>query len=567
MNPPPPPLTRFLDLLTKVGLDVSVEGVMDAFWLALQPQSLGNFEQPAAVSVPVEKPQKSGGDKPVQELVTGPIDPRQEDSKKSLSSTQDRIDSNVARSGVFSFPAQKNAKDTLPASPLRIPAGVALACKLPLTRSLRPLRKWFRNPQIQELDEEATVEETARAGKILMPVTRPGMERWYELAVVVDAGASMDVWQETLNEFVDVARTAGVFRDIRRYRLNWLPVHREETNPEAKPLSPEERAVLSSKGLVARASQLAQTNVRRMVLIATTGVGTSWSDGSMASVVKIWSRQCTVAILQMLPEYLWPRVRTGEPSLLMRTLSPGTRALSLDARSLWWDEDLTDENGRPVKRVEGAVPILPLDPRWVGKWAGMQMGDGQWVPGIAAASLDRAQSAPASQERPADYWYRVVSAFERSVSPEARLLAVYLASGPFTLPVARLVQTAKLAGLASQTQLAEILMSGMVERTTPPDAGVPHEWVEYRFQPEAARVLSRGLRETDKEEIGRALAAHIEHYWEGRSIFARWYTMTRAKPPFPRGRSPLSNWAICCRMCRPILIRPKTEDVQFSLFG
>jgi formylglycine-generating enzyme required for sulfatase activity len=519
VSSPPPPLTQFLTRLSQAGLDVSVEGVMDAFWLALQPGLLRDFWQSAPVPVEAKKPgELVGPEKPVQPPAPKPDDPQPADPKKPVPPPPPPIDPDEQHPGVFSAPALKDARDSLPASPLRIPAGVALACKLPLTRSLRPLRKWFRNPQIQELDEEGTVEETARSGRILVPVLQPARERWYELVLVADSGSSMDVWQETLNEFEQVARTSGVFRDIRRYRLSWLPERPPEAKPEAKALPPEERAMLTSaNGIVARAIQLAQTNVRRMVLIATNGAGTSWTDGTMAALMKIWSRQCTVAILQMLPEHLWPRVHTGEPSLLLRTLSPGTTARSLDARALWWDDDLADEEGNPAKRVEGAVPILPLDPRWMGKWAGMQMGDGQWVPGIATASLDYAQMPPAAGERPPDYWYRVVSAFERSVSPEARLLAVYLSQGTFTLPVARLVQTAKLAGLASQTQLAEILLSGLVERTTPADAKLPPEWVEYRFQPEAALVLSRGLRETDKEEIARALAAHIEHYW-GRPV-------------------------------------------------
>jgi hypothetical protein len=85
--------------------------------------------------------------------------------------------------GVFEAGAGEDEKQTSPASPLRIPAASALAEKLPLARSMRPLRRLFKNPLILELDEEAAVDATAEAGGMLMPVLRPRSERWYELVI------------------------------------------------------------------------------------------------------------------------------------------------------------------------------------------------------------------------------------------------------------------------------------------------------------------------------------------------------------------------------------------------
>jgi len=500
-------------VLSGANLDVTVRGLLDAFWLAMQPgfnlDDLTSETTQSPVSALTEHVrQQKSEDPPHDKGASKPRSPGAELGKEAGGQPDGHSKPEGKRKGLYSAPAT-DEKKSLPASPLRIPGAAALASKLPLTRSLRAHRRWFHNPQILELDEEATVDETARAGGLLVPILRPALERWYELVLVADSGASMDVWQETLKEFEEVARTAGAFRDVRRFRLIWNPAA-----ADGKGSGVAERALLTSAdGLVAQAVGLAQTNVRRLVLVATTGAAKTWTDGSMAELLRLWSRQCSVAILQMLPEQLWPRVRMGEPSLLLRTMEPGTPAASLEARALWWDEALTDDQGYPLHRVPGAVPILPLDPRWMRKWAGMQMGDGQWVPGIVVSKREDAPPETGQVDAPPKDWSRAVNLFERTATPDARLLAVYLSRGPFTLPVARLVQAVKLGDRASQTQLAEILLSGLVERTTPPDTDLPREWVEYRFHPEAADILARGLRETDKEEIATALAQHIERYW------------------------------------------------------
>lgn len=64
------------------------------------------------------------------------------------------------------------------------------------------------------------------------------------------------------------------------------------------------------------------------------------------------------------------------------------------------------------------------------------------------------------------------------------------------------ISITKLGRASSQTQLAEILLSGLVQRTTTADAKIARDWVEYRFHPEPAKVLVRGLRESDAQGSG-----------------------------------------------------------------
>jgi hypothetical protein len=506
----PEPLERLLGAMQGAGLDLHVEGILDALWLALQPGLQLEIEA-AAAAKPEADP--SGASKRV-EHDTGTVEGG---GGISVPPTADRSqtafeDPSPVEFGLFGAIAGEGEKETLPASPLRVPGGVALAQKLRLARSLRPLRRGFGNSQFLELNEEATANATAEAGGMTMPVLQPLLERWYELIVVADSVPSMDVWFETMLEFEEVARTAGVFRDIRHYRLVWKST--SDAAPSGKARETD-AVLLNSHGVPIPAATLAQTNVRRLIFVATNGSAGHWNDGRMAALLGLWRQLCSVAILHMLPQDFWDQVRTGEPTLLLRTLSPGAATSLLEATPLWWDADSEQSEDGRLKRIPGAIPMLPLDPAWVDKWARMQMGGGQRVPGIVVG--ERADRKPRPDPVTPQEWKRAVDAFTRHASPEARSLAVYLARGPFTLPVARLVQTVKLGSAASQTQLAEILLSGLVQRTTPANSEVAREWVEYRFHPEAARILLRGLRDSDARGIADALARHIERYW-GRPV-------------------------------------------------
>jgi len=116
------------------------------------------------------------------------------------------------------------------------------------------------------------------------------------------------------------------------------------------------------------------------------------------------------------------------------------------------------------------------------------VGGGQWVPGIVVNK--RAGTIPTvpQAERTRDQWEHVVTSFALHSSPEAYRLAAYLSKSPFTLPVARLVQDAKFGTKASHTQLAEIMLSGLVQRLTKAGDPLPPEWVKRTGQRTALRV-------------------------------------------------------------------------------
>ena len=70
------------------------------------------------------------------------------------------------------------------------------------------------------LDEVRTVESFAATdGKILVPVFKPALEPWLELALVFDRSSSMDIWHQTLADLKTVLQHYGIFRDVRAWQL------------------------------------------------------------------------------------------------------------------------------------------------------------------------------------------------------------------------------------------------------------------------------------------------------------------------------------------------------------
>ena len=61
-----------------------------------------------------------------------------------------------------------------------------------------------------------------------------------------------------------------------------------------------------------------------MILIATDCVSEIWHDGTMLPVLKLWAASGPMAIVQMLPEWLWARTALGFASAVrLHSLMPG----------------------------------------------------------------------------------------------------------------------------------------------------------------------------------------------------------------------------------------------------
>src|SRR5574337_54508 len=80
------------------------------------------------------------------------------------------------------------------------PVPGALSHSLELARALRPFMRKVPHPALSRVNAEETVKRIAAAG-VWIPVMDHGLTRWLDVALVVDRGASMCLWQQTADEF------------------------------------------------------------------------------------------------------------------------------------------------------------------------------------------------------------------------------------------------------------------------------------------------------------------------------------------------------------------------------
>ncbi|MYU20048.1 hypothetical protein GTZ78_57595, partial [Streptomyces sp. SID8361] len=148
-----------------------------------------------------------------------------------------------------------------------------------LSRALRPLRRSVPSRTSFRVDETATAEWIAETG---LPdvVLRPRPERWLSVALIVDDGPSMVLWQQLAAEVRGLLERQGAFRSVRTYGLDSA----QESQPvlRARPYAP---------GAPHRtARQLTDTSGRTVMLVLSDGVGPGWRGGAIPRLLRRWAR-------------------------------------------------------------------------------------------------------------------------------------------------------------------------------------------------------------------------------------------------------------------------------------
>ena len=275
------------------------------------------------------------------------------------------------------------------------------------------------------LDEAATTQQIAETG-LWLPVLKPTLEPWLDLELVVDEGISMQIWRHTIGELERLLKNYGIFRDVRVWGLI-------ADDSEASDLP---RLVQIRRGIGATAknqsprspAELIDPSGRRLILVVSDCVSPQWRDGKLTKTLELWAKQGSMAIVQMLPKWLWKRTALGRASeVRLQGLNPGEFNQKLIAKGVsLWDEL---EETRGVK-----VPIFTLEPDRVATWAQMLSGKGSiWTAGYVF-KLD-----PIPARRGQDLFNldverlsaeQRVQAFRVTASPMARKLAGLLAAAP-----------------------------------------------------------------------------------------------------------------------------------------
>jgi formylglycine-generating enzyme required for sulfatase activity len=395
----------------------------------------------------------------------------------------------------------KTAETLMAGVPFKVNNPRSLRDPLAIVRALRALMRLVPSGEIEGLDEEATARDIAEMGGLWQPIVKPRLEPWLDIVLVADESDSMLMWQQTVVEFRNLLRNYGVFRDVQLWGMQCL----EGAEGFGVVLHPgigtELRAQVSC-----RPEELLDPSGRRLILVMTDCVARHWRCAGLLDVMAMWGRSGPMAMVQVLPEWLWIRTAMrGYEQVLVKSFEAGAAngCLGVDDSAAW-------------RQVEArfCVPIVPLEGAMeMTVWSEMVVGLCE-APAYGLRSHERSLGgvAAAREESP----QRQLEVARVGMSPIGlRLLGLAAATPVITLPVIRLIQETMLPR-SRQMTVAEVLLCGLLEAVEVPGLATRPDEVEYRFRDEAVRGLI--LADMPLTDTVRVLTDYIAGGFGGLSL-------------------------------------------------
>ncbi|GGQ96861.1 AAC(3) family N-acetyltransferase [Kitasatospora griseola] len=365
-----------------------------------------------------------------------------------------------------------------PAAPrVEVAAARALPHALDAGRALRPFKRRYPHGPRRTVDLDATVTAYTRTGELL-PVLGPTPERWFEVVVLVERSPTMEIWQDTLDEFTALLTGLGAFRRVRRLHLDLDP-HPTVTDTRGRPVPP---------------ARLPQQ--RRLLLVLTDCAGPYWRTPAIWQLLHTWGAHGPVALLNPLPGRLRHRTALDLPAVRVRHRRPDARNTELaHAVPLM----LTATFGPDADWVP--LPTPSLTSHALRRWAdAMMRGAPAGHDAVLVPAAGTLTSPFATDETPDDDPARRAAAFLHTATPAARRLAALCS--PFSrlsLPLLRLVRQEAVPE-ADTDDLAEVLTAGLLDTRTP---------AALTFHPEARAALAPHLTRHDAWTVHTALTHHL----------------------------------------------------------
>ncbi len=281
-------------------------------------------------------------------------------------------------------------------------------------------------------------------------------------------GGSMLIWQQTVRELRLLLEHQGAFRDVRTWTLNTsmpdrVVLHAGPHHADRKP------------------RELVDPSGRRVIIIASDCLGPAWFGTAAAEILRTLGVHNPVVLWQMLPQPVWRQTALRSAQIVhvsaTEMVAPNHRLHS----ELW--RPLPDEE---IARGL-ALPVVTAESHRVRAWARLLSG----APRVRLPAVIMRPTLPPEEgieededEIPADLAppspERRILDFRKNASPPAFKLACLLAGAPLRLPIMRLVQRTMLPN-SEQIHLAEVFLSGLIERVTAEDAPVDPDFVDYDF--------------------------------------------------------------------------------------
>jgi hypothetical protein len=112
-------------------------------------------------------------------------------------------------------------------SPIRVPVPFPLPQPSQLSKALLPFARRVPGLRATEIDIEETVERTAEANGLPIPVFQRPLQRWFDVCLLIDHSPSMEFWGDLGEGIATLFRWQGIFRDVRVWQF--------DTNVDGRP--------------------------------------------------------------------------------------------------------------------------------------------------------------------------------------------------------------------------------------------------------------------------------------------------------------------------------------------
>jgi signal recognition particle receptor subunit beta len=364
---------------------------------------------------------------------------------------------------------------------LRAPKSMAGA--ITSGRMFSPFRRIHR-PGSWQVDVDATVIATADARRLTI-VTRPARERGLDVALVADTSPVMTACTAAVAELEAILIRAGSFRSVSRWTLS----------PRADEVLVRDRA-----GAEHTPDRLVDPSGRRLVLLVTDATADHWYRAGLWRAIRNWAELMPTAILHVLPDQYRTSGPLGGSPVAMRSARPAAPNRAADVDVPWWDSASDGTRGAAVP-----VPVVGLVPAELAAWArAVAVGTG-WVDAIWARQPPGRSAAGANAELSVEDRVR---AFQARASRGAQALARVLANAPLlSLPLISVLQS-RLLPETGLSELAEVLVSGLLEESP---ASNPHSREErFRFRTSVTDVLRRGTTADQEWDTFQAISEYLD---------------------------------------------------------
>ncbi len=438
-------IPKLVELLIALGYQPSDEQMADLLWLfAKLPRATVN--EPSAQHIPSEplEVEPPHADLPRSSLAEhptpSPVSHADTSGTDLYPKTGQREGEGYGKSGI------KQGVGTI-----KIPDAPALPGAIQLARAFKPLTKKVRSRTHFTLNENATADRLA-VDELLVPVLEPARVRRFTLDIVVDTSTSMLIWRDTILELRKLLLRLGAFQDVRTWSLD--TEHADDVRIT--------KGMVWQKPFTTKRSpkELIDPTGQRLILVVSDCVSHGWRTGKVTSFLSVWGQTNSVAIVQVLPEYMWKDTALGYET----PIRIGRNGLSTVNRHLMthFNDSFLDTELQGI-----GVPVVTLAADEIKAWAAFVTGgvvstpqSGYWfIPPESDEEDIEVSFAPVSSNT--DSSDESISRVLDRMSPPARDLLYALATVPLTLPLIRLVQRV-VVPKARQEHIAEVLLGGLI---------------------------------------------------------------------------------------------------------